>query len=617
MREEQKKALFRDFFRDWVEDKLQESFDSLHDVRRSRLMARFFAEQVLRPRNPTLLPFAEEDIQACVVDGKDDCGIDFISREEGTVLLIQAKFSGGKKAIKRPHEEPGDFDNFRAALERLRNFRKLAMSEALRELAADINWDSDNFQMYYITLRQVTANQGEIASQGVPSIADIPDLNDRVEISLLDENGLNLELRDALSVDAGENKTFRIQFAGNEDSPPWLRLGSGSRACYVGRVSGAQLASLFTQHRSSLFTLNIRNYIGDNSTNKAIKKTALDTPDDFFSFNNGISALATRIEPDPQDPRTLICDRLSIINGAQTVRSLHKAQTVSSAALRNVHVLLRITEFSAKKTQGEQEFLDNVTKFNNTQNTIKLSDFRSNDKVQSDLKRKFETLPYVDGKKFSYRNKRTGERERDVIAIGMEEFVKTLYAFCFGPDDVYGGTGHVFDATEGGGYWKLFNDGRDILPALSNDLFGQYAGIWFICDFAKCVWRARTREGRDLGLERRWMFYYALGESIRTAYKFQKIDFEEDLRRLSSHTSWIKQDDCGAKKVIHRHCKVAFKALIDAYKDASKDQGFAHRNWFRSSKTLASISEQLKSSWSLISDHGEEYIFSKVKSVSS
>lgn len=78
--------------------------------------------------------------------------------------------------------------------------------------------------------------------------------------------------------------------------------------------------------------------------------------------------------------------------------------------------------------------------------------------MQLDLRKKFDQLPSLGGKKFSYKNKRSGERERDVIPISMEEFVKTLYAFLYGPDDVFGGTGHVFDATKGGGYAKLFGD---------------------------------------------------------------------------------------------------------------------------------------------------------------
>jgi hypothetical protein len=48
----------------------------------------------------------------------------------------------------------------------------------------------------------------------------------------------------------------------------------------------------------------------------------------------------------------------------------------------------------------EQEFLYSITKFNNTQNAIKVADFRSNDKVQLDVAAKFEKLPARGGKKF-------------------------------------------------------------------------------------------------------------------------------------------------------------------------------------------------------------------------
>ena len=148
--------------------------------------------------------------------------------------------------------------------------------------------------------------------------------------------------------------------------------------------------------------------------------------------------MATRITPDERDKtgRTLICEGLSIINGAQTVRSLHKAHTIKPASARDVQVLVRVTEFSGKKAQEEQEFLDNVTKYNNTQNAIKLSDFRSNDKVQFDIRKRFGALPTVGGRRFLYKNKRSGERESNCIVIGMEEFVKTLYAFLFGPISV-------------------------------------------------------------------------------------------------------------------------------------------------------------------------------------
>lgn len=138
MNQDTHKPLFVDLFRDYVEEKLGENFDSLNDVVRSKYMARYFAERVLAPRNP-ILPTVEEDIQACVVDAKGDQGVDFICRESGVVLIIQAKYSGGgKKAAKRRPEEPSDFEHFRTVLGRLRNFRELEMYEALRECSAGL-----------------------------------------------------------------------------------------------------------------------------------------------------------------------------------------------------------------------------------------------------------------------------------------------------------------------------------------------------------------------------------------------------------------------------------------------------------------------------------------------
>jgi hypothetical protein len=61
----------------------------------------------------------------------------------------------------------------------------------------------------------------------------------------------------------------------------------------------------------------IRNYIGDTATNKAIRKTAVENPQEFFFFNNGISALAENVEPHETDKRILRCKNLSIVNGAQ------------------------------------------------------------------------------------------------------------------------------------------------------------------------------------------------------------------------------------------------------------------------------------------------------------
>jgi len=107
------------------------------------------------------------------------------------------------------------------------------------------------------------------------------------------------------------------------------------------------------------------------------------------------------------------------------------------------------------------------------------------------------------------------------------------------------------------------------------------------------------------------MFFYALGQSLRTAYAGQEPALDTTLCSLSN-PSWIKQPEDGpVKKIITRHCKLAFKSLSDAYKEASRDPAFKHRNWFRAQATLAAVTEHMASSWTLLSDHATDYIFAQ------
>lgn len=331
----------------------------------------------------------------------------------------------------------------------------------------------------------------------------------------MDEERLNIALRDAMQQEQGEVPKIKISFSQNShEQPSWLCFEdpTDERLTYVGRVNGAQVATLFNAHKSRLFTLNIRNYIGNTTTNREIRATAKEDPGQFFYRNNGICAVAARIVPDDADDDVLHCENFSIINGAQTVRSLAKAHAEDPKSVRQVEVLMRIVEYRPKITESEQKFLDNVIKYNNTQNAIKLSDFRSNDRVQYSLRKHFSELPARAGRKFLYKNKRTGERDANYVGIGMEEFIKAIHAFKFGPDDVYGGTQYLFDTGEHGGYWELFGDGS---VEVTTDKFSEMAGIWFLCEYVSELWKQSRAQLPAEALERRWTIYFAVGESLR------------------------------------------------------------------------------------------------------
>jgi hypothetical protein len=362
---------------------------------------------------------------------------------------------------------------------------------------------------------------------------------------------------------------------------------------YVGQVSGSELADIYRTYKYRLFSLNIRDYVGDTATNKGIIETALENPENFLFFNNGVSAVASQIDED-RGAGALRCRRFSIINGAQTVRSLRKAQVKDKhGVLKNVRVLLRIIEFSLSK---EHEFLADITRFNNTQNSVKISDFRSNDPVQKDLARKFEGV-VRGGKTYWYKNKRSREARDRVIPINLEELAKSIHAFRFGPDDIWGGTKYMFEVGPKGGYDKVFGEP---ISHLTEDEFKLLAGTYFMCEEIRSLWEEEKHNAREKdenlnpALERRWIVYYTVGDLLRLSYKSEEELLDNDIRKLA-RPLWLDQPENPAKACLSELFEIAKVSLIRTYEGSAKAENFRHRNWFRSEATLTDIRNTLSS----------------------
>ena len=300
---------------------------------------------------------------------------------------------------------------------------------------------------------------------------------------------MNQELREAISSADFSDRDIVIPMLPDAEGNAWCHYEGEQREMYVGEVSGAVLANVLQTHKASLFTMNIRDYVGDSKTNKQIIQTALNDPTDFEYFNNGVTAVAGSIDPDIEES-TLTCKKMSIINGAQTVRSLlaatRKNSSVQYKPVSDVRVLMRLMSF---KYPAEISFVSDVTKFNNTQNAVKIADFRSNDPVQRDMARRFGNLN-LSGRSYEYKNKRSSGKKRNSIVVTLEELTKTVFAFRFGPDDMAGGTSKMFDATAEGLYTKVFEHPES---ALSEQDFNLITGTFLACAYVKTLWETRER----------------------------------------------------------------------------------------------------------------------------
>lgn len=235
----------------------------------------------------------------------------------------------------------------------------------------------------------------------------------------------------------------------------------------LGIIKGNTIAALYKKDRERIFTYNIRSFLGRNQLNKEIIGTATGRPEEFYYFNNGVSAICTAFSVNAQTGE-FRAENFQIINGAQTVGALATVQGLNS----DVEVLLRITEGVSVKT--EKGFNADIIRYNNTQNIVKLSDFRSNDNIHQSLERKFSQLRATGAldRRITYERKRSFRRSPGTYVLILEELAKIRYAFDYEPTRCVAEPKSLWTFKQDGGvYEEAFGVGGDLVGFWPDDLF--------------------------------------------------------------------------------------------------------------------------------------------------
>ena len=167
----------------------------------------------------------------------------------------------------------------------------------------------------------------------------------------------------------------------------WGKL-SDPHTAYYGKISATALAQFHEDHGDRLFDKNIRKVIRSSAVNETIVASLEVEPSKFWYLNNGVTALCSSIERAAQggssrEAGIFRAQGLSIVNGAQTVGAIHSAWRRSPEALESAHVSMRIIVVP----EDDQQFAQQVTRANNTQNQVKNKDFAALDPNQERLRR--------------------------------------------------------------------------------------------------------------------------------------------------------------------------------------------------------------------------------------
>lgn len=241
------------------------------------------------------------------------------------------------------------------------------------------------------------------------------------------------------------NKDIEVPIKGG------YKIGSEKWDAYCTAVPLSWVYDIYQSHERQLWSANVRDYLGSRSSdaniNHSIKKTASNEPEDFWTFNNGITAVVHAFEKIKGKKNKLKITGLSIVNGAQSsgaIGSLDKKP-------KNGYIPIRFIKCK------DDELLTKIVKYNNSQNKIAPADFRSTDRVQERLRREFSdtNLP------FSYNGGRRGG-DGDTISrvrnlIPSETAAQSLSAFHLRPDIAYNKKKLIWESDTH--YNRIFNDG--------------------------------------------------------------------------------------------------------------------------------------------------------------
>lgn len=342
----------------------------------------------------------DEEAGASVCDSSSDGGIDSIAvnHTEKTVVVVQSKYDQQSNGTLTK----SDLLSFKDACNNLLEQKWNLFDEILRARQKDIETAiySSNYKFFF-----VFAHTGK--NGAAPLIIEM--LNKwQDELS-----------RDALVEDPNDFDAlpFQVHLVCGEDIANWMHTRKTKKIdldnvviqdwgrvlepyqAFYGKVDAYQLANWWNDYEDFLISKNIRGPLLDTDVNEAIKNTALNTPELFWYFNNGITVLANSVEvhlstaPAKRDTGVFSFKGVSVINGAQTISTigrLFKSSTEDiKQKLTSIYVSVRFIKIS-----DSSEFSEQVTRANNFQNRVLGRDFASQHQEQIRLRKEVSVEGY-------------------------------------------------------------------------------------------------------------------------------------------------------------------------------------------------------------------------------
>jgi AIPR protein len=313
-----------------------------------------------------------------ITDGYDDNGIDalYFDRRNKELWLLQSKW------IKNGGGEPdtGETSRFKNGVLDLIDLKLDRFNAKIKAKEGDVIEALED-PLVKIKIVLTYTGQDTFSEHNRRIIDDLlGELNDPSELAIFNRFSLKQAHKSLVGILDGQPIQADLILSN------WGKVEQPYYAIY-GTINGNDLAQLWSENRGRLFSDNIRDFIGFSEVNEDIRETALNEPENFYFYNNGITALCQSLNKKPvgggdRAIGIFVAEDLKIVNGAQTVGSIGNAYEINPDQINKLNVFIKIISLE----NCPPEFGLNVTKKTNTQNRIDKKDFVSLDPEQDRIK---------------------------------------------------------------------------------------------------------------------------------------------------------------------------------------------------------------------------------------
>lgn len=392
-----------------------------------------------------------------LTDGSNDkkCDLVTVSGDGQRIILAQ-----GYMTTKTPREAPANkASDLNTAASWLLAGSLESLPDTLRGAAQEVRdaltgGEVRELQLWYVHNCPESKNvEVELAQarETADSIIrrDFPNLDVDVSFAEIGQSALEDEYaRTQVPILVPDNFEFEV--------PGGFEVAAGDWSAFSTAVAVTDLRALWQTHKTKLMSPNIRDYLGvvrsSGNINFGIKETAQGQPENFAIFNNGITVLVHDYERrretagDGGSREVLSVEGIGIVNGGQTTGALGSLDDKEAKGISSAMVMARFVKCTNTAVLGD------IVRYNNTQNKVEATDFRSKDPIQDRLRREFQNVPQAE-----YRGGRRGGVSDAIQLLPDSSVAQSLAAFHGDPNLAYNETRSIWDSDAV--HARVFRDG--------------------------------------------------------------------------------------------------------------------------------------------------------------